>query len=108
MNEKVHRIAQELAGLAPDELEEVLQRVGIKSRVRPGAKLLVPGTEYSRNRSFLEAAGVEFSTWHEPIGHLILPPGTRVWSSPSLLTPSGATFVLAIMGGTEGRRIVPL
>jgi hypothetical protein len=53
MNERVHRIAAELAGLAPDELEEVLRMVGLKSRVRPATRLLVPREEYSHHLSLL-------------------------------------------------------
>lgn len=108
MNEKTRRLAEELAGLTADELEDVLQGVGIRARVRPEAKLLVPATEYSRHRPFLEAAGVGFEARGEPVGHLVLPPGSRVWSSPSILVPGGSSFVLAITSSTEGRRIVPL
>jgi hypothetical protein len=108
MNEKVHRIAAELAGLAPDELEEVLRMVGLKSRVRPATRLLVSREEYSHHLSFLEAAGVGFEAGEGSIGHLLLPPGTHTWSSPSLLLPGGCAFVLAIIGGTERRRIIPL
>jgi hypothetical protein len=107
VNDRLNRIAAELVGLSSEELEEVLRMAGLNGQRHSPTQYLVSESEYSRHRAFFDDEGVSFKPG-STLGGLIFPPGTRACPSPTVSLPKGGMFVLAITGGTSGRRIIPL
>ncbi len=108
MNDRVRRIAAELSDLPPEELEEVFRLAGLNGHRHSPTRYFVVEDEYLRHRAFFDDEGVSFEPGQEALGFLKFPPGTRAWPSPTVLLPKGKSFVLAIVGDTSRRRVIPL